>query len=135
MICLSKRVKSTIEYVDHATTALQQERLPGGMSQIVLDMLTKKIMPYQGESELRLITDSLEFDEKWTLNLIGSHLNTDIQNKDNHLLIEVDLLELIDQVILSPDSDTKFHNQVLSTIMESTSLGVNLTSKVIKSNI
>ena len=89
-----------IDYVRHSDAPLNINSLPGGMPTILLDMLTKKHLPYKGESELRLISDVLHFDEKWAPNLVGSHLDVTKVNTKKELSIPIALDKLITSIFI-----------------------------------
>ena len=116
---------ASIDYVDHDTAPLDFNRLTGGMSQIVMDMITKKRKPFKNESELRLVVDTLTEDEKWAKGLYlvpkGQHIHKD--NPTLFLEIPVDLGQLINQVVLQPDSDWEFQKKIRAIILENTPSG------------
>lgn len=108
-----------IDYVIHSEAPLNINSLPGGTSTIVLDMLTKKHMPYKGESELRLILDKLHFDEKWASNLVGSHLDVTKTNPIKELRIPVAIDKLITSIYVGPLSDHNFVSKIKSLLLQS----------------
>lgn len=110
-----------VGYVDHFTDPLRPEMLPGGMSQIVFDMLAKKRKPFSGEQEFRLVTDTLTHDEKWAPNWVGSHLDMDAKNDADSTTVGLSLDTLIESVFLYPQSGPQLRTDVMS-ILEGTDL-------------
>ena len=119
-----------VDYVDHSSEPLRTDRLPGGMSQIVFDMLTKKRRGFSGEQELRLITDTLSFNEKWAPNLVGSHLDTSIQNSSESTNVALDLSALIDVIVLLPNSSSELRSDV-ERILRDSSLNVQVVNSAL----
>ncbi len=109
-----------VNYVDHDSTPLNWESMPGGMSQIAMDMLTKKGAPFKGETELRLVTDILTEDEKWKrgLFLIPKGPLLPLDNPRKSVEINVDLNTLIEEVILQPGSAWEFRKAVTEAVIQ-----------------
>ena len=119
-----------VEYVSHNSVPLRTDRIPGGMSQIVFDMLAKKRIGFSGERELRLITDTLPFAEKWAPNLVGSHLDTSINNNIEFTNIKLDVTTLIDAIVLLPQSGPDLRSK-LEDILQGTSLYERVTNSAL----
>lgn len=114
-----------VGYVDHSAEPLKIEMLPGGMSQIVFDMLAKKRQPFSGEQEFRLVTDTLTHDEKWAPNLVGNHLELGATNDADSTTVSLSLDTLIESVFLYPQSGPQLRTDVMSILD-----GVNLIGRV-----
>lgn len=104
-----------VEYVDHANAEIKPERFTGGMSQVAMDMLCKKMKAFQGEHEFRIVADVMEHHEKWS-HWVPKGVDTSKTNPIAGLSIPVDLDLLIETVVLQPGSDWNFKQQVLSNI-------------------
>lgn len=112
-----------VSYVDHSSDPLRREMLPGGMSQILFDMLAKKRKPFSGEQEFRLVTDTLTHDEKWAPNLVGSHLELGTTNDADSTTISLSLDTLVDSILLYPQSGPQLRTDVLSILEETKLIG------------
>jgi hypothetical protein len=119
-----------VDYVDHSSEPLRREMLPGGMSQIVFDMLSKKRKPFSGEREFRLIADTLTHEEKWAPNLVGSHLDTSVQNSADSISIDLNLEALIDSIFLYPSGESQLRDDV-ARILDGTDLGKKVKQSVL----
>ena len=122
--------QAPVDYVNHESEPLATDRLSGGMSQIVFDMLTKKRKGFSGERELRLVTDTLSFNEKWAPNLVGSHLNTSILSTIESMNIALDLSTLIDTIVLLPNGGSDLRNKV-NDLLKGSSLQVRVMNSAL----
>ncbi|MFC3677478.1 hypothetical protein [Ferrovibrio xuzhouensis] len=93
-----------------------KDRLPGGMSQIVVDMLSKKRLEFSSDAEIRFVTDSLTVDEKWAGNLVGSHIDSNVENPNKFVHVEIDLDKMIDAIVLHPKSGSEYKNKIINMI-------------------
>ena len=129
-----------VEYVDHGSAPLNENRISGGMFHILCDMLSKKRQMFAGDQELRLVVDTMSQEEKWGRSFGGRSFSRDGVTGTRLDLAGINPLEfvkfesiievLVAAIILDPKADDHFKDAIFGVLRTLKQNGVDLFDRV-----